>query len=76
MKDNRVELLRACVRPIAVIYSVIALSILAFMSMSGATMPTEGVGANCVNALIAISGTITVEYSLERGVRHYLDRKK
>jgi len=72
----RIDMICALVRPIAVIYSVIALSILAFMAMSGCSMPAEGVGANCVNALIAISGIVTVEYSIERGIRHYLDERK
>ena len=70
------EELRAIVRPIIVIYSVFILSLLAIMAMSGYSMPAEGVGANCVNALIGITGTITVEYSVERGIRHIIERKR
>lgn len=72
----KVDMICALVRPIAVLYSVVVLSILAFMAMSGCSMPADGVGANCVNALITIAGIVTVEYSIERGIRHYLDERK
>lgn len=67
---------RAIVRPLTIIYSVFILSILAIMAMSGYSMPVEGVGANCVNALIGITGVNAVEYSFERGIRHIIERKK
>ncbi len=74
--DPGIERLRAIVRPIVVIYCTFILSVLAIMQASGYSMPTEGVGANIVNAFIGITGTVTVEYAAERGIRHILARRK
>jgi len=74
--DPGIERLRAIVRPIVVLYCTVILSVLAIMQASGYSMPTEGVGANIVNAFIGITGTVTVEYAAERGIRHILERRK
>lgn len=80
VRNRRIPLstykLRAIVRPITIMYSVTILSILAIMAMSGYSMPVEGVGANCVNALIGIAGLVITEYAVERGIKNLLDRKK
>lgn len=74
--DPGIERARAIVRPITVMYSVFVVSVLAIMAMSGYSMPVEGVGANCVNALIGIAGLVTTEYAVERGVIHIIERRK
>lgn len=74
--DPNIERLRSIVRPIVVLYCTVILSILAIMQAAGFSIPASGVGADIVTAFIAITGTVTVEYSAERGIRHYLERKK
>ena len=73
---SRIDVLRACVRPICIIYSTVILGILALMSTAGYSIPTEGSGAVIVNTFIGITGSMIAEYTFERGVLKYLERKK
>ena len=74
--DPNIERLRAIVRPIVVLYCTVILSVLAIMQAAGFSLPASGVGADIVTAFIAITGTVTTEYAIERGIRHYLEGKK
>jgi len=74
--DPGIERLRAIVRPFVVLYCTFILSVLAIMHSSGYSMPTEGVGADIVTAFIVITGGVTGEYSIERGIRHFKEKGK
>ena len=75
-KDPGIERLRAIVRPFVVLYCTVILGVLAIMQSTGFTLPSEGVGADIVTAFIIITGGVTGEYAIERGVRHFLERRK
>ena len=70
-----IERLRAIVRPFCVMYCVVFISILTLMFATGHTMPDTGIEADCVRALLGITGLVTTEYAVERGVRHLIKRK-
>ena len=73
---SRIDVLRASVRPICIIYSTVILGILAIMCTAGYSLPTEGSGAVIVNTFIGITASMAIEYTAERGVIKYLERKK
>ena len=73
---SRVDVLRALVRPVCVIYCTVILGILAIMCTAGYSLPAGGSGAVIVNTFIGITATVTTEYTIERGVKKYLERKK
>ena len=72
---SRIDLLRASVRPVCVIYCTVILGILAIMCTAGYSLPAAGSGAVIVNTFIGITATVTIEYTAERGIRHYLVRR-
>ena len=74
--DPNIERLRAIVRPIVVLYCTVILSVLAIMQAAGVGMPPQGIGADIVTAFIAITGTVTTEYAIERGIRHFKEKGK
>jgi hypothetical protein len=73
---SRVDVLRALVRPVCVIYCTVILGILAIMCTAGYALPAGGSGSVIVNTFIGITATVTTEYTIERGVKKYLERKK
>jgi len=74
--DPNIERLRAIVRPFVVIYCTVILSVLALMQAAGVGMPLQGVSADIVTAFIAITGAVTGEYAVERGIRHFKEKGK
>lgn len=75
-QDIYIVRLRAIVRPFVIVYCTFILSVLAIMHAAGFQMPAQGIGADIVTAFIAITGTVTVEYTAERGILHFLERRK
>jgi len=73
---SRIDVLRAIVRPVCVIYCTVILGILAIMCTAGYSLPAAGSGAVIVNTFIGITATVITEYTVERGVKKYLERKK
>ena len=71
----RIEALRAIVRPFCIIYSMMVLSVLVVMQMSGYPIPTEGTADTIVKVFLAITGLITTEYAVERGAQKLLDTR-
>ena len=71
----RIDALRAIVRPFCIIYSMMVLSVLVVMQMSGYPIPTEGTADTIVKVFLAITGLITTEYAVERGAQKLLDSR-
>ena len=71
----RIEAFRALVRPFCIIYSMMVLSVLVVMQMSGYPIPTEGTADTIVKVFLAITGLITTEYAVERGAQKLLDSR-
>lgn len=69
---NRVDMIRALVRPFCVVWSVIMISVLAMRAMSGESIAPDSVGADCVYALLAISGSVALEWTGERGIANII----
>ena len=72
---SRLDTFKAIVRPFCVIYSMVVLSVLVVMQMSGYPIPTEGIGETIVQVFLAITGLITTEYAVERGAANLLDKR-
>lgn len=73
---SRIDVFRACVRPICIIYCTIILGVLAIMHTAGYPLPAEGSGAVIVNTFIGITASIVIENTAERGILKYLEHKK
>ena len=73
---SRIDVLRAIVRPICVIYCTVILGILTIMCTAGYSLPAAGSGSVIVSTFIGITATVTIEYAAERGIRHYLVRRR
>jgi len=71
----RIDAFRAIVRPFCIIYSMMVLSVLVVMQMSGYPIPMEGTADTIVKVFLAITGLITTEYAVERGAQKLLDSR-
>ena len=68
---SRVNVFRAIVRPIIILFCTGILGTLVLIEASGGIVISSEIGKEIVYSFIAITGILDLEYVGERAVRHY-----